>query len=635
MKADSSNAVMVPLKSLSIWKTINKQCIRQNLQLDTANRSLKTMQTVLERNRWEITRALNRVDKSVQDMSQSLLSVLEKLIPKIVVVKDTSMQESRQKAAQSQQMGAAVWSSSGSRAAAGVQAAEKKEAEKAKKVKWWKGINLTPQKPPEREEKPGFGTRVMDSLKSLNVTRPFNAVKSIGEKAIKAAAKPGDIADWNQMNKNVDKLFGKMGEKAMGALRPVMDVLNKALTSNQFAPIIDSIAQAFLVVANVLAMVVNGFLWLVSVITANWDIIKPILEAIAVVYLAALIIQLYAAVAGVLAMAAAWLVANWPILLVIAAIALVFFVLQKLGVSAGEAVGAVVGAFGVLIAFIQNVGIFFYNTFTAIGDFLTNLFNDPVYTIQKLLYNLAMQTLNVLYSMAQGAEGFAGGFMKVMADAFNWIINKFNSMVDEMSGIPFFDKLGIGKLKMELLNPEAPHAASETIDKFRKDLSAFEPQTDKEQRHTDKKSYVSYSEAYKKYSKKGEDFVDSFSNVGRKAKDATKDKTGAKTQDLAGAASGSRTGLTLFGNQGGNINNVARVGEVGSVKDTVDISSDDLAMLRELAEIQAIQNFVELTPTVQVTTGNINNAGDIDSIINKINKKLSEEFVSTAQGVYT
>ncbi|MNV75478.1 hypothetical protein D3C71_1687660 [compost metagenome] len=75
--------------------------------------------------------------------------------------------------------------------------------------------------------------------------------------------------------------------------------------------------------------------------------------------------------------------------------------------------------------------------------------------------------------------------------------------------------------------------------------------------------------------------------------------------------------------------------QLDSINDTVDISSDDLKMLRELAEIQAIQNFVQLTPTVQVTTGNINNAGDIDTIINKIGQKLNEEFVSTAQGVYT
>lgn len=97
------------------------------------------------------------------------------------------------------------------------------------------------------------------------------------------------------------------------------------------------------------------------------------------------------------------------------------------------------------------------------------------------------------------------------------------------------------------------------------------------------------------------------------------------------------TAAGSFQNAGvpGNLNTVNRVNELGSINDTVDISSDDLKMLRELAEIQAIQNFVQLTPTVQVTTGNINNAGDIDTIINKIGQKLNEEFVSTAQGVYT
>ncbi|MFD1903824.1 hypothetical protein ACFSQ7_06685 [Paenibacillus rhizoplanae] len=82
---------------------------------------------------------------------------------------------------------------------------------------------------------------------------------------------------------------------------------------------------------------------------------------------------------------------------------------------------------------------------------------------------------------------------------------------------------------------------------------------------------------------------------------------------------GGSTGV--LGSQNGSLNNVNKVGEVGKINEKVDISSDDLDMLRELAEIQSIQNFVELTPTVQVTTGNINNSGDIDSIITKIGQK--------------
>lgn len=114
----------------------------------------------------------------------------------------------------------------------------------------------------------------------------------------------------------------------MGALRPVMDTLNKALTSGQLLPIIDAMANGFLFIANVIGMVVDGILWLVGVVQENWSWIKPFLEAIAFVYLAAMIVQVYS-------LAAAWMVANWPILVVIAVIGALILIFQMLGVSAG------------------------------------------------------------------------------------------------------------------------------------------------------------------------------------------------------------------------------------------------------------------------------------------------------------
>ena len=41
---------------------------------------------------------------------------------------------------------------------------------------------------------------------------------------------------------------------------------------------------------------------------------------------------------------------------------------------------------------------------------------------------------------------------------------------------------------------------------------------------------------------------------------------------------------------------IDKVGEVGKIRDTVDISSEDLKTMRELAEMKNIQNFVTLTP---------------------------------------
>lgn len=82
------------------------------------------------------------------------------------------------------------------------------------------------------------------------------------------------------------------------------------------------------------------------------------------------------------------------------------------------------------------------------------------------------------------------------------------------------------------------------------------------------------------------------------------------------------------------ISKVGEVGKIGKVEGEVDISDEKLMMMRELAEMDSIQNFVTLTPTVQVSTGDIHQGFDFDTLINRIEQKLEEEFVSTAEGVY-
>jgi hypothetical protein len=91
-----------------------------------------------------------------------------------------------------------------------------------------------------------------------------------------------------------------------------------------------------------------------------------------------------------------------------------------------------------------------------------------------------------------------------------------------------------------------------------------------------------------------------------------------------------------FENESGidQINKIGQVGEVGKIRDTVDISSEDLKIMRELAEMRHIQNFVTLTPTVQVTTGPVSKEVDVDTMIARIETFLTEQIASSAQGVY-
>jgi tape measure domain-containing protein len=84
-----------------------------------------------------------------------------------------------------------------------------------------------------------------------------------------------------------------------------------------------------------------------------------------------------------------------------------------------------------------------------------------------------------------------------------------------------------------------------------------------------------------------------------------------------------------------DIDSVNRVNEVGKINDTVDVSSEDLQTMRELAEMKNIQNFVTLQP--QLTFGDTHVRQDgrsVDEIIANIRDRLNEEIVSSARGVY-
>ena len=105
-------------------------------------------------------------------------------------------------------------------------------------------------------------------------------------------------------------------------------------------------------------------------------------------------------------------------------------------------------------------------------------------------------------------------------------------------------------------------------------------------------------------------------------------------KELNGAGVGS--GATLFSPTGSvpAIDKIDKVNKVGKIEDTVDISNEDIKLMRELAEMKSIQNFVTYTPTVQVTTGPVSKDVDIDEVVARIEQTLEEDLAANAAGVY-
>ena len=78
---------------------------------------------------------------------------------------------------------------------------------------------------------------------------------------------------------------------------------------------------------------------------------------------------------------------------------------------------------------------------------------------------------------------------------------------------------------------------------------------------------------------------------------------------------------------------IGNVANVENIEGEVDVASEDLKLIRELAEQQHIQNYISNAPVVYVTTGDINENADADYLVESVATRLGEEIDSSMEGV--
>ncbi|WP_411735923.1 hypothetical protein [Paenibacillus sp. M2] len=434
------------------------------------------------------------------------------------------------------------------------------------------------------------------------------------------------LQKWTALVNQFNGILSEIGTRALEVLSPVLDRLNEAISSGQFSAFIEWIGGAFAIIAQVVAFIVDGFINFATVVQENWAIIAPILTAIAMVLLYNMIISLGIVIAEVFLLAVAWLAVNWPILLIIAAIAAMIMIFQMFGATGTDILGAIIGTFMMLGEIIRVVIATVWNIFASLADFLINLFIDPVYAIQKLFYDLGMFVLQTLYNVMVGIEDFLKRAVGAISDVASFINDTFGTNLSVMSE----SDINIG---------------SKNIKSWMDTLKSMEPQSDKNVFESIRMDGEYNPSVYGEGQIKAEEWVSKFSS---NPKDDSKDKglPGNFGKDFTPEipkippmpSMPTAPAPTVVPNSNmsniNKINNIGQVDKIGDVDGTVDVTSEDLKLMRELAEMQAIQRFVSLTPTVQVTTGDINSGHDVDSIISKITDGLNSQIVSSAQGVY-
>lgn len=435
-------------------------------------------------------------------------------------------------------------------------------------------------------------------------------------------------AKFDSMPKTWAQVATSMQNTALTLFSPVLQRLNEIANSEQFQRVASGILGGLALVAQVAAEVLDLMLSAANLIAENWSWIEPIILGVAAAmlfYLAvtkgALVVEAvsgalkaaHAAVVnflsigyGVLtgstaAASAATLVFNsalmaspitWIVLAVIALIAVLYAAVGAMNHFAGTSVsatGIVCGAFMAALAFVGNLFIVFYNLvvdvfvliynlIAAVANFIATVFDDPVAAVCHLFFDLADTVLSVLQSLASAIDTVFGS--NLAGAVQNWR-NSLGGWVDKT--------FGKGVEVMEKMDAQQMH------------LQRFE-----------------YSAAWDKGYSFGKGLGEKVSNL-------------FKAPDL-----GKGEGYDL-GNVLDQIQNAAgdTAGNTADMADALDLTKEELKLLREIAEREAINRFTTAEIKVEMTNhNNVSGTQDLDGIVSDLEKKLEEAMIEVSEGVH-
>lgn len=353
------------------------------------------------------------------------------------------------------------------------------------------------------------------------------------------------------------------------------------LKSTDGLRLMSGIANMLTFIGNVLDIVIkaalNGTTWLID----HSNVLIAILVVLAAM----------AVIAGV-QMAAAWIAATWPILLVIAAIALVIYILQECGVSFSQIVGGMAGGVTWLVALIWNsilavIG-FFKGLWAAMGAIVDN--------IGILFYNLFK-----VYLPQLALEG-----AKMIVRRFSIVLDVLGKLVELLGGTGFSSKSILDKLDEK--SSEIGDRAKEYKDVGQAYLDAYHSTGAFE----DGWSSKAFNSGYEW----GAGVVNTLT-------DGIGDFTGGLTDFMEGntALYDSATGAGV-NVAGGNLDSV------GSIKNDVNINDEDIQLLRDMAARDYLLNLQQITPVAHISFGDVRETADVNKIMDVIEDMVEEQMAT-------
>ena len=495
------------------------------------------------------------------------------------------------------------------------------------------------------EQAPNLIQNIADYLDvPIGKIREMAADGELSADVVKAAifSAADDInSKFNEMPMTWGRIWQSMQNTALIAFQPVLQRLNDLANSEAFQTFIQGAIEAMATLANILLNIfelvgtVGGF------IADNWSVISPIIYGV----IAALAV--YAAYLGIvkgieIASAAATAIHSvamsakigvmaaltgqtmaataaqmgyngalyacpvvWIIVLIIALIAVIMAVcsaIAKMTGIANSGFGVITGGVNVVIQFFKNLGLTVANIALGIGNAIAALasnmmtaFHNAICSIQSWFYNLLSTALSVI-------EGICAALNKLPFVEFDY--SGISSAADDYAA----------KASEAAGNKEDYQSIS---DAFNEGFTTFDAFQD---------GWA--SDAFNAGAAWGDGVADKVSNFSLSDVFGQTDipNVGDYTSGFSDAIANSGVGDGI-----GNIDD-----NTGKIKDSLDITEEDLKYLRDIAEQEAINRFTtaEINVDMSGMQNTVNSGDDIDGFMTKLTDSVNEAVDNMTEGVH-
>lgn len=485
------------------------------------------------------------------------------------------------------------------------------------------------------EQAPNLIQNIADYLDvPIGKIREMAADGELSADVVKAAifSAADDInSKFNEMPMTWGQMWQSMQNTALIAFQPVLQRLNDLANSEAFQTFIQGAIEAMATLANILLNVFDLAVSIGTFIGDNWSIIAPIVYGIVAALTAYIAISaIVAAINGVMAIAegvkaAAQMMATgatfaetaaqqglnaalmacpltWIIMLILALIVVIFAVcnaIAKMTGIANSGFGVITGGVNVVIQFFKNLGLTVANIALGIGNAIAALasnmmtaFHNAICSVQSWFYNLLSTALSVI-------EGICSA------------LNKLPFVEFDYSGISSAADDYVAKASEAAGNKEDYQSIS---DAFNEGFTTFDAFQD---------GWA--SDAFNAGAAWGDGIADKVSNFSLSDVFGQTDipNVGDYTSGFNDAIANSGVGDSI-----GNIDD-----NTGKIKDSLDVTEEDLKYLRDIAEQESINRFTTAEVTInQTNNNNVSSDTDLDGFITALDDAMGEAIDEVTNG---